>query len=393
MSAAENKLWAILRSGSVFVGANMVAGLLHYYFQILASQRLSAAEFSGLNAWFANLAIFFLVGGILQYAANFFPAPRHRLRIAIVAINAFCLSVTALWLLGPDGQTLTRALMVLAGASLFGWLMGQVQIRMMFSTLTVANLLVALTKLSLIFSSLSGDSELERFSFALFACYLPALWYASIMVWQRRDEFDKQVRRRFSWEMWSAPIVLSIASSVIPQMDLVLMSRLQSAEVFQEFARVSLFYKGIYFFIFIFAQWLLPFQIRDGESGLFRASFVLVLATLAGSTGLTLAAPWIVSWVLHWEATPSLMMIFAACINMSLLTWVFLLIQENCAQERPRIAGVALSILAGEAALQLLLQLDALPYLALAIAVQSAIVFYLTGSAALKARLAVNISR
>lgn len=140
MTAVNGKLWKTLRSGSLFVAFNIGAGVLHYFFQVLASQRLTAAEFAGLNAWFANLALFFLIGGVLQYAANFFPTPRRHLRMAIVAINVVCLSLTLLWPYSPEGQTLLRAVIVLVSSSLFGWLLGQVQIRMLFNSLTIANL-------------------------------------------------------------------------------------------------------------------------------------------------------------------------------------------------------------------------------------------------------------
>ncbi len=393
MTAAEGKLWKTLRSGSPFVAFNVLAGLLHYLFQVLASQRLTSAEFSDLNSWFAHIALFFVVGGVLQYAANFFPSPRHRLRTAILGINALSFALTVLWPYSPEGQTVLRALMILTGCSLFGWLMGQLQIRMLFNALTISNLLVALTKLTLIYTPISGPTELDRFTFALFACYLPALWYASVAAWKSHDQFAEGRKKMWSLELWSAPVVLSAAAAIIPQMDLVLMSWLQPPVVFQEFARASLFYKGIYFFIFIFAQWLLPFQIRKHESGLVKASLALAAAAVFGSAALTGAAPWIVRWLLHWDQTPSLWLIFASCLNMSLLTWAFLLIQESCAQGRTRLAAVALAILAAEGGIQIALGLDALYYLGLAIGAQAAIVFILSGNAALKTRIAVNISR
>lgn len=388
MRAASIPFAHRMRSGSVFVAINAAAGLLHYLFQVFASQRLTAAEFSDLNSWFAHLALFFVLGGILQYAGNFFPAPRRLLRQMILLINFLCFGLVVVWLslpatAAPSGPLVLRALMVLLGSSLFGWLMGQVQIRMLFTALTVANVLVGVTKLGLVLVPWSQASTLELFRFSLFACYIPALWWISVSLWRDRNPAPQPAHQEVRWELWSAPLVLSFAASLIPQMDLVLMSRIQSAEVFQDFARSSLFYKGIYFLLYIFAQWLLPQQIREKQgSGLTRASLALAAAALLGSAALTGASPFIVRWILHWEVSPPLSLIFLSCLNMSLLTWLFLLIQECCAQSKTQFAGIALAGLGVEALIQLSLGLPPTPYLTLAIVLQAGLVTYLTFKAA-----------
>jgi hypothetical protein len=388
------KRLSFLSASFPFVAANVVAGLLHYLFQVIASRRMSAAEFSQFNSWFAHMAVFFFIGGLLQYAANFFPAGRRRLRATVVIVNLFTLSLLALWPLTPAGATVLHAVMVLTGAAAIGWLTGQAQIRLLFLTIAAVNLLTALTKLSVIFWVKVEPAVLEQFVFAVFASYLPALWWLSAKMWNGSDAEAHPTPRAPTghWlESWSAPVVLSVAGAVIPQMDLVIMSRIQSAVMFQEFARASLFYKGIYFFIAIFAQWLLPHQIRAREGRLATASLGMAALSIGGSAALTLASPLVVAWILHWESTPPPLLTFSSCLNMSLLTWIFLLIQEACAQGRVRMAAFTLAALSFEALAQLTFKLEPVSYYGLAIAGQVGLVFLL--SAAFTPRIAVNISR
>src|SRR4051812_16675927 len=85
-----NDIVADARSATLFLLANVAAGVLNYSFQLIASRQLSANDFSELNGWFAELALFFMFGGILQYASNFFPASDKTLKRTIVAFNLFC---------------------------------------------------------------------------------------------------------------------------------------------------------------------------------------------------------------------------------------------------------------------------------------------------------------
>ncbi|MGZ3722557.1 MAG: hypothetical protein ACXVA9_06485, partial [Bdellovibrionales bacterium] len=194
-----------MRSSSWFVAANILAGVCNYLYQVLASRALSAQDFSQLNAWFANLALFFLIGGLLQYAANFFPMPKRWLQQAIVLINLFCLGLVITWIFGPEGQTLTRGLMVVLGAAVFGWMVGQVQSREMFFVMALASLVVGVCKVGLVFVSTFDHSLLERYSFALFACYLPALWWISFKIWSAPEP---QTAKKYviSWRLWAAPL-------------------------------------------------------------------------------------------------------------------------------------------------------------------------------------------
>jgi hypothetical protein len=360
-------------SGAAFVAANLVAGLCHYFFQVIASKELSAADFSELNAWFANIAIFFMIGGLLQYTANFLPASKTRLRQAIVVINIFygCLAVA--WFMSSPGLTLPRALMVLSGSTVFGWLLGQVQSRLLFFVMAGANLLFGVSKLLFVLLLPWG---IERYTFALFACYLPGVLLISVGAWRADPRAEPKRGSLLDWQLWAAPVILSVAGAVIPQLDLVLMDRIQSPPDFQAFARASLYYRGIYFFMFIFAQWLLPQQIRESQMPV--SPWYLALAGLGGSAGLALVSPAVTTYILKWSEAPAPLLIFASCLNMSLMTWMFLLIQEACARHRVRAAGAALLVLALEALVQLGLKLPPFGYLFLAIGFQLALIAFLS---------------
>lgn len=374
---SATKILHILRSSSWFVLANAFAGGLNYLYQVLASRELSAAEYANLNAWFANLAIFFLIGGVLQYAANFIPLSQIKTRSAIFLINLICLGLAAAWILGPEGETFARALIVLTGAALFGWMVGQVQSRMLFLAMTVASLLVGASKIALVLTSTFGATLLERYTFALFACYLPALWWMSFKVW---NQPAPQLPRKnvWSWSLWAAPVILSTASAVIPQMDMILMNRIQPAAEFQDFARASLFYKCIYFLMYIVAQWLLPQQIQSGNSAKQKHSwYAFAAASLLASAALAATSPLAVQWVMHWDHTPPISMIFLSCLNISLLTWVFFEIQASVSRHHLRGPALALVALGVEAALQLALCLTPNLYLLTACAAQAILIAFL----------------
>lgn len=345
--------WRLLRSGSFFFVANVVAGVFNYIFQIFASKDLSGHDFSNLYGWFADLSLFFMVSGVLQYASNFYPARRIFMRRAVVAINVFCLILAAAWFQFPAGQGVARAMMIVSGSTLFGWLMGQIQYRRLFVGIGLANILITSVKMAIIFLPILEVAE--RYRFAMFASYLPALWLLSIFAWQIPDQTSAIRLNRFSWKLWAAPVVLSVTGAIIPQLDMVLIARIQPAAVFENFARASLFYKGIYFAFLIFAQWLLPHQIHGEWNGAKKKISALWLAAMAlmASAGITFVSPWVVQIFLKWDQVPPAKMIFLSCLNMSLLTWIFLMIQEACARTRTQVAALSIAVLGFEAALQL----------------------------------------
>lgn len=369
-----------LRLAGFFFIANITTGVLNYFFQIFASRTLDASDFSRLNAWFADLAVLFFIGGIIQYYGIFFPASRKSLRQAIVGINLGCLGLAGLWALTPPGQTLERSLLIFAGTTAFSWLMGQIQYRKMFATLGVANLAMSLTRLAVIFLPLAALTTVEQFRLAYFANYFPALWLISWYAWRLPDTTQVTLQKNHGWQLWFAPVVMSLATAVIPQFDMVLISRLMPDDIFHDYARASLFARGIYFSFLVLAQWLLPFQIQ-GDFHNFRNRMINpALAVLSVASAIVIAwlSPWIVSMFFHWDHAPSTSLVFFSCLNVNLLTWLFLLIQKKCAEGQAAKAAIALSGLAVEAAAQFLARWPSEGYFSFAILFQAVLVWFLT---------------
>lgn len=345
-----------LKQGGFFVAGSLLAGLLNYLFQVLAARQLSPDQFAALNGWFADAAVLFLLGGLLQYAANFAPAPRARLRLAVIGFNIASLLLLWRWS-AQSGLTFERGLLLVMGSCFLGWLTGQAQIRLAFGVMAVSGVLFALTKVAAAAWPGLSSAPIEVFALGLYAAYLPAIWFLSIYLWKASDP------RTPGQPSWAAPFVLSTAAAVIPQFDMVLMNHTQDASVFQDFAHASLFYKGIYFVVFIVAQWLLPKQIHSKTRTPLKSVAVIALGALVASAGLTAVSPFVSQWVLRWPHRPELDLVFWSCLHMSLLTLLFLWIQETCARRRPIWAALPLVILAAEAVLQLIFRLPAREYL------------------------------
>jgi hypothetical protein len=178
--------------------------------------------------------------------------------------------------------------------------------------------------------------------------------------------------------IWTAPLVLSIVTAFFPQLDLILLHLTQTQETFAVFALASLFYKGIYFLAIAYLQWLLPHQMRqDEESSSWSASFAAAACVLLLSALAAILGPPLATKLLHWPATPPVGMIFLACVNACLLTWLFVLIQTACTRGRTALATVTVVVVAIEAGLQLALGLNLYGYLIFSIAAQGLLVAWL----------------
>lgn len=361
-------------AASFFAISNVLAGLLHYLFQVFASKQLSASDFAIFSVWFAQVSVLCMAGGLLQYAGNFYPAT-NKVAIRSIQISILgCFALISAWILFPSELNLTRGLLIVVSAGCFGWISGLIQQRMFFIFLGTLNLAMAGFKLLMIFIPLEFLTDgLARFSFAVLAGYGPALLLVYILLWNKKSFTEVPVHslRRVGANVWAAPIILSLAGALIPQMDIIILKNWTPTEVFEDFVRVSLFYKGIYFFMFILAQWMLPKQISRTEHKTTNPifSFQLGLAALVGSAAVTLAAPLIETWILRWDSLPPSSMVFYTCLNMSLLTWFFLLIQEACARNKLKIASVALAGVVGNLGLQSLLRWPVEAYFQLAICI------------------------
>jgi hypothetical protein len=379
-TGSRSSIW---RAASVFFSTGLLAGFGNYGFQILASEALSKAEYANLNGWFADMSWLFIISGVVQYFALFSPSRPVPLRRSVLAINGCCLVLVGFWWLAGPGQNLARTLIIFLAATLSAWISGQILYRKMLQTLGLANLLASFGKLALVLLPLSVSVE-EKYRFALFANYLPALWLISVNIWKAPETSEPMESPPWSWQLFAAPIVLSISGAMIPNMDTSLLQRLQSAEPFQSFVRASLFSRGVYFFFLIFAQLILPYQIRRELQALRQLlmSFWVVLAAFLVSMLVAAVAPWVVQHILRWEQVPQVTLIFLSCLNMSTLIVLLLLIQQCCAQSQARTGAVLLAVLAAGRATQFFLDWSINGYLVSLIGLQTLLIFTVTRSLA-----------
>lgn len=366
-----------IKQASLFMFANLAAGFLHYLFQLVAARRLTPAGFAELNGWFADVAICLFLAGLLQYAANFWPAPRRQLRFGLLTIVFICLGCLGTWLYAPE-FSFARGASVIVAAAAFGWLIGQAQIRLAFGVMSAGNLAFGVAKLAISLWP-TTTNPVAPFAFALLAGYFPAILLLALALWRVSDV------EKVPTPSWQAPLMLSLAGAVIPQFDMVLMNHTQPATTFQAFAQASLFYKGIYFALFILAQWLLPQQIhRPTRTPVPRLPATGACAVVVCAV-IWVLAPLVSTLLLRWPSPPDGHLVFWSCLHMSVLTMLFFWVQETCALRRPRLALWALGALAVEAGFQLLAPLPAATYVVAIALVQTLV---LIGVHALSRRVA-----
>ncbi len=364
-----------MKEASFFLIANLAAGVLNYLYQILASKQLSASEFATFSSWFAGLASFFFIGGILQYAGSFFPVPREKLRLQIAIINGLIALVLVVFSLISPHDPFAIGIAAISVSLASGWLTGQAQNRMLFYVIGWFNVVVASSKI-LVISIPQGQSQpIYIYQLAALLAMLPGLWLLSLTQWSSAATIHKPKRPKGILNLWASPLVLSLTAACIPQIDLLVVKQIASDIEFQTFARASLFYKGVFFLFMIAAQWLLPRQIRSVDNKRSPAtSLTLAPLALIGSLLVAALASPIARLVLGWSSSPPFEMIALSCLNMCLLTWVFLMIQEICTKGLGFSALGLTCALALEAGLQLTIQLNVTGYLYLAVISQLIIV-------------------
>lgn len=339
-----------MKSAAVFLIGNGLAGVLHYLYQVQASRALDTAQFADLNSWIAYITLFLLVGTLLQVQACFVPVAGWPLRIVSIAAVFGAVLGSYFWSHVGEAFSMPQAFVIVAVGAGLGWLLGQAQSRLRFFSMTIANLLVAATKLGLLAVPLKM-AAVDLYSFALIASYLPGLVWLAAVLWNDRDVPPAQPQ--WGWEIWAAPLMIASAGALIPSMDMILIERIESVAVFRIFARSVIFYKGVYFVVFNVAQLLLPAQLRGEASGaLIRNPLTLFLAIVGGSALIGLTGPAFAHHVLGWTEAPPSWMVFISCFNIALLAWFFVRLQQACASHRLRPAAQAFGLLLFEVALQ-----------------------------------------
>lgn len=316
-----------------FVVINVLAGLAHYLFQVVAAKKLDASSFSSFSAWLAYLAVAFTLSSVLHYLSCFIPLPRAKLKLllAVAAVPAVIVCLLPL-LEGLDLLVLGACAAVMA--CLFGFLSGQAQARLHFTAMASAGALAGLAKLSVVLLPIAGVLSVGHFAWAIVCSYVPGLLLLTFVLMRSAHSLSSTPPSRTFHIALVSTLLLSSANAFFPQFELLMMKETQTTMVFEQFARLSLFYKAIFFGFMIIGQWLLPFQLR-GEGrptkALADARMLLMAMGLAGAAALV--GPSLSQVLLGWQKPPSALNIFLSCLNMSCLTWLFLLLQGLCAKQ------------------------------------------------------------
>lgn len=335
-----------LKSISYFVAISITAGAFNYLFQVIGARSLSIEDFSKFNEWFAYTSMFAFAGGLLQNAANFYLIPHKQM----VRHTLGCLLLTAIGGIAIFASNdfipgLFTGIFIIF-ASMNGWLTGQAQIRLMYKTMAFAGLALATIKVMMAGIPLWAPNT-ESFIRIVTLAFIPSILLLAIHLF-KSDRGQKIQLQHTSHQVIMAAIAISLTTALVPQLDILVLSKTQPKAIFEAFVQASIFYKVVFFFFLIFAQWLLPQQTLDQGLSAIRKlyTFLPILLGLLAATILTVLSEPVSVYIMNWNPAPPKSYVFLSCINMSLLTWLFLLIQESCAKKLAHKALVIAGLLA-----------------------------------------------
>lgn len=365
------------KSATFFLLANILGGVFHYLYNIIAGRNLDPSEFAELNAWLAHFAAFSLISALLQISANFFPQKLQKFRLQILLLAGVVFLNLGVLVFPISQSPFTIYGLALVLGSVLAWISGQIQIRQLFISLGFMNLLVGAFKMTLVFL-LGAVSELTTYYYAVLFSYLPAIALGSYVGWLKKSSDNLEIVRELSGQRFTSALIISFVMVMLPQVDILILVRTVSSLEFEEFSRASIFYKGIFFFVLIFAQWLLPQQIQS-ESNIIQkpiTSYPMIFLISIIAALIAIISPFVSQWVLAWKQPPSMELVFLSCVNMGLLTWIYLLIQESCSRKQMRLAGITFLSLISFAILQYLIGVSSRDYLYIAIGLNLILVLY-----------------
>lgn len=237
-------------------------------------------------------------------------------------------------------------------ATLFMWLLGQLQSRLLFFAVGTVLMVSAGSKLATALLGHNTASSEAAFYWAFWMSFvLPVGLILIFAVMSEMKSETTPVTLSFSEikKRLLATTALATAATLIPQVDILVAQQLLSPELLGEFSRVSLFYKAGYFGLAIVAQWLLPHQIQQNVSNHKSANWILVLfglgilgAATAGAVGPALA-----EYLLKFSLAESRTWIFLSCLNMSAMIALYFFIQTDCSNLYLRRPFILLSLVSG----------------------------------------------
>ncbi len=320
------------------------AGVGHYLFQVYSAQNLTIAEYGMFNSWLAELSVFLFCGVFLQYFANLSSLTTLQLRLVLAGSFVAVLIMGFVFFYSNQMSTTTPAqafVLSFASSLIFSYLFGVTQIQLGFVAMGVSGFLVALSKWAYPFFHSSASFSFYQ---ALPFSYLVGILFLVVYLSKQKSYGGA---KKISMSLGAA-LTLSIATVLIPQMDILVVKYTQNEDVIGRFSYISLFYKGFFFLFMIVSQWFLPQQVRqtafsNRKYETHRNLIVIILIGLGAGALTSVLFPILVDVILHKQIEVEKNWIVFSFLHISLLTYLFYFVQTYCTQQQLLKAGILVS--------------------------------------------------
>lgn len=340
-----------------FFFANLISGVIHYLFQVYAGRTLDLVAYGAFNSWFALISVLTVASLFIQYLPNLIHIPKSTFRISILFL--IVINFVFLWriFLYKHISIFEISIWYLVVSVGYGFIFGIAQSHLFFILIATATLLQSLIKF--LFGFFWTDKVLG-FYLAPAVSYVPALLPLLLLYFKPLHEI-KRLHNIKSAAFGT--FILSFITVFIPQMDILIVKFTQNELIIGEFARVSLFYKGVFFFFLIIAQMLLPKQtqaqsfIKNLHITLKDCFLILLIGLLTGGISTLLFKP-ITNLVFNTNVETPHSWVFLSLLHISLLTFIFFKIQAYVAKKELRLAFVLCSVLIVESIILILFKLS-----------------------------------
>ena len=355
--SASRQLW----KGSAFLlVANVLAGVLHYLFQVRAAGHLPVAEYGDLNAWMAYLGVALSVAVVAQMASNFVILDGSQLRKIGIAVLVLALGLSACWFATAAGKSPIGMLAgcVLLGVAFHG-VLGQIQAKTWFGRMGFAVFGVGVFKIGYAWLAPgnSGSGALANYYWAIPISYaMGCLVELGILAGTSGKaalaavaaSVDSSILATASsanprrWTALGPAAVLAFATNWIPQMDLLNLRWLQSDATIGEYSRAALYAKAIFFAAITLLQVTLPYHVTGQKAGadpalrtkILRLEKLGLLACVVGSFVLAYLSPWVSRTFLGFDLAGRQIWVLLSCLALTALYGQLQVIQLACAVGR-----------------------------------------------------------
>lgn len=306
--------------------------------QIIAATKLATADYGRLNTWIVDISLALSIGALCQTSANFFPMRAMPLRLtALVLLFVSATVGVAITILARNGTTSSWAWIasMFPATLLAGWLTGQLQLRLKFAQIGCAGLVGAVAKVGMAALVPIGMEPLVWFflAFSLSMVFSTLVLVIFCLVVEENAHLTPTSLVGAQARLGCA-FVLTIASSLLPQIDIMCLRLVQSAEVLGEFARATLFAKGVWFVITLGLQITLPLRLRaranDPHLIVWLDGGVLALAIASAVAG-ALVGPDIMRLFLNFDLDENRLWILLAGLMAVIMFVALRAIQQYCA--------------------------------------------------------------